>query len=136
MIKRIKRNKPTVASADTSSVARSVRSLAMSLAVPALMTACASVPHGDSGSLHSTDAGSKTVLIVGPGGGRLDDGEKGLAESKDAPSSLLATIPQAEQYGPPAPLMAHPCPVLCWQQGPPRNFALLMKPIGLSGMVA
>ncbi len=101
MSRRIKNNTPAVVRRDTKSLARLVRSLVTSLAIPTILTACAPVPHIHSGSGDSSNSPEKTILYVGSGNKRAGEGDD--AGPKEAAPPSRQTISLAEQYGPPAP---------------------------------
>jgi len=82
---------------DTSKLARLVRFLLTSLAIPLLITACATAPQNDAGAGNS----SKTILYVGPGSRNANaDGKPDAIENS---AQFQGPVKPAEQFGPPAP---------------------------------
>ncbi len=98
MGRRIENNKPAPVQRDTKSLARLVKSLFTSLAIPSILTACAPVPHIDSESGHSVSSTGKTILYVGPGNKHKNPEEKVEAEAGDT-----GFVSRDAVYGPPAP---------------------------------
>ncbi len=96
MSKRIKNNKPALVERETTSLARLIRSMVTSLAIPSILTACAPVPHIDPESGNMVSPTGKTVLYVGPS-------NKHTAKEEQPQAEAAATAAMAEQYGPPAP---------------------------------
>ena len=101
MSRRIKYNNPQIIQRETQSLARLVRSIFTSLAIPSLMTACAPVPHIDPGSGHISGGSGRTILYVGSGGKHADT--EGQAEATEGALPSQGGVSLAEQYGPPAP---------------------------------
>jgi len=98
MGRRIKNNKSAPVHRDTISIARLVKSIFTSLAIPSILTACAPVPSFNSESGHSVSSTGKTILYVGAGNKRWDEEEK--MEAGVGGSQIVS--PDAV-YGPPAP---------------------------------
>lgn len=104
MGRRIKNDKIVQNQQDSNSLARLVRSLVTSLAIPTILTACAPVPHiNDAEPGRAANSSGKTILYVGPGNKRQD--ADGNVAGDDPHSGLVYRNHelQPEAYGPPAP---------------------------------
>ena len=97
MGRRIENNKSAPVQRDTKRLARLVRSIFTSLAIPSILTACAPVPSINSESGHSVSSGGKTILYVGSGN-KLSDREEKL-EAGGGDTGLVSP----DFVGPPAP---------------------------------
>ena len=98
----IEKKTPAGVPQDKNYLCRLVRSLLTAMAIPSLLVACASAPHGHSGPVRGAGASGKTILFVGNG----DKG--GVAEEKPNPEIKPSANGQnaasnPEPYGPPAP---------------------------------
>jgi membrane-bound lytic murein transglycosylase D len=71
----LKNKTPAVFQRETLSLARVIRSIVTSLAIPTLLTACAPITHIHSGSGQSAGASGKSILYVGPGNKHADTKE-------------------------------------------------------------
>ena len=99
MSRRMKKNTPAIVQREIKSLDRLVRYLG-TLAIPALVVACAPAPHQGS---DLGQASGKTILIVGSRDKEPDSAEKTGADSQRNLPSAQEKFTLIEPFGPPAP---------------------------------
>jgi len=82
----------------TAAMARRIRGLATSLAIPTILSACAPVPHHQAGSSQAAES-ARTVLYVGPSDGGAADKAKDEADNNPQQASAAESSP-ANRYIP------------------------------------